>query len=542
MNEYPALRRTLAVGVTVAVFAVVVAVLAWPGAAKTDANRLPEAAGGAKEAPVVMFGLTSQRNMVNLTEKNMPTEWDAKTGKNVKWKAALGSKAYAMVVHGGKVFAGTNNDAPRDPAIKGDKGIVMCFNADTGDFLWQAVHDKLPSGLVHDWPKEGVCSTPAVEGNRLYYVSNRCEVVCATTEGLGKGNEGEQDEKYKGPQKADFVWRYDMMKELNVFPHNLSACSPLLVGDVLFVVTANGVDENHINIPAPEAPSFIALNKKTGQLLWKSSDPGRRIMHGQWSNPVYAEIAGKPQVIFPGGDGWIRGYEPDTGKLIWKFDCNPKEYPKYELGGKGLRSDFIATPVVHEGKVYIGTGQDPEHYEGVGNLWCIDPTKAAPGKEDISPQLAENPDQGPPYKAKPNPNSGAVWHYGGPDNTPNARRDYIFGRTMSTCAVHDGLVYEGELAGYLHCLDARTGQRYWVQDLKSAVWGSPYWVDGKVYIATEDGDVWVFEHGKEADDQGRPKKPPVKIEMEEPIRSTPAAANGVLYVLSEKTLYAIQKK
>src|SRR5205823_4381342 len=153
----------------------------------------------------------------------------------IKWKAALGSKSYALVISGGKVFVGSNNDAPRDPAIQGDKGIIMCFQEDNGNFLWQAVHDKLPSGLVHDWPKEGVCSTPAVEGNRLYYVSNRCEVVCATTEGLGKGNEGAQDEKYKGPQKADFVWRYDMMKELNVFPHNLSACSPLLVGDVLFV-------------------------------------------------------------------------------------------------------------------------------------------------------------------------------------------------------------------------------------------------------------------------------------------------------------------
>ena len=57
-----------------------------------------------------------------------------------------------------------------------------------------------------------------------------------------------------------------MMGELGVFPHNLSVCSPLVVGDLVFVVTANGVDEKHIDIPRPQAPSFIAVNKKTGEV------------------------------------------------------------------------------------------------------------------------------------------------------------------------------------------------------------------------------------------------------------------------------------
>ncbi len=83
-----------------------------------------------------------------------------------------------------------------------------------------------------------------------------------------------------------------MIKELNVFPHNMAACCPLIVGDIVFVVTANGVDEGHINIPSPDAPSFIALDKNTGKLLWKNNSPGKNIMHGQWSNPTYAEING----------------------------------------------------------------------------------------------------------------------------------------------------------------------------------------------------------------------------------------------------------
>ena len=121
-------------------------------------------------------------------------------------------------------------------------------------------------------------------------------------------------------------------------------------------------------------------------MIWKSNLPGKNIMHGQWSNPAYAEIDGEPQVIFPGGDGWLYGFEPETGKLIWKFDCNPKD-AVYELGGTGTRNDFIATPVVYDNKVYIGVGQDPEHSTGVGHLWCIDPD----GKTgDISPDLVDD--------------------------------------------------------------------------------------------------------------------------------------------------------
>src|SRR5262249_20270063 len=162
----------------------------------------------------------------------------------------------------------------------------------------------------------------------LYYVSNRCELVCADT------------------ADGQPVWKLDMMKELNVFPHNLAVCSPLVAGNLVFVVTGNGVDEGHLNVPSPEAPSFLSVEKKTGKVRWSSNRPtaalaealkqkekvnirklvdsGKLLMHGQWSNPVYAEPDGRPMIIFPGGDGWVYAFKPDTGELLWKFDCNPK--------------------------------------------------------------------------------------------------------------------------------------------------------------------------------------------------------------------------
>ncbi len=487
-----------------------------------------------------LFGGSVSRNMVNTLEKNIPTEWSTEKGKekNIKWQAGLGTRSYAgPVVVDGKVYVGTNRAAPHEPPVPGDKGVLRCYRESDGSFLWQSIHDKLPAGLVNDWPDQGICSTPVVEGNRVYYVSNRCEVICTDTEGLKDGkNEGVQDEEFKGKNDADVIWRLDMIKDLNVFPHNLAASSPLIAGDTLFVITSNGVDEGHINIPSPKAPSFLALDKKSGKVKWQSNAPGEKILHGQWSNPTYAVINDTPQIIFPGGDGWLRAFEPETGKLIWKFDCNPKK-SIWKLAF-GTRNNIIATPVVHDIKLYVGVGQDPEHKYGVGHFWCIDLDKAT----RLGPTAKDN-DVSPVNdvfdpKDPANKDSALAWHYGGLADDKTAEeigRNYIFGRTISTAAVHDGLVYIAEEEGYLHCLDANTGQKYWDHNLGfQQTWGSPYWVDGKVYIGTEGGDMFIFAHGKE-------KKLINTISMGR-IRSTPVACNSVLYVMTENHLYAIANK
>ena len=543
----------------------------------TGPLRIPYAIGSASAADEpgkddhTMFGGTLSRNMVNLVGTGISDNPSSENEAGLKWKAELGSRAYGgPTVANGKVYVGTNNEVPRNPrdAKKNadgeieplDKGVLMCFDEKTSKFLWQAVFDKLPSGQVNDWPKEGICSTPVVEGNRVYVCTNRCTVVCLDANGLSDGNQGITTEKYKDANDADIIWEYDMMGAAGVFPHNMAASSPLIVGDILFTTTANGVDEGHINIPAPEAPSFIAIDKNTGKLLWKRNDPGKNIMHGQWSNPSYAEIGGVRQVIFPGGDGWLRGFKPETGEVLWECDCNPKE-SKYELGGTGTRNDFIGTPIVYKNKVFIGVGQDPEHFSGIGHFWCIDPSKASAKVKDISPEVGEWGQPG-----KPNPNSGVVWHYGGADARKFVPRDVTFGRTMSTACIVDDIVYISELQGFMHCLDAKTGKKFWQYDLKGAVWGSPYYVDGKVFIATEGGDLFVFKHSKtpkvideldipnakdqkDFNTQMKAKRKLVeadyllhKIEFDAPIRSTPIVANNVLYVMTEKTLYAFGKK
>jgi len=441
-----------------------------------------------------MWGGTPDRNMVS-NMKGLPIEWDLEKKKNIKWTASLGSQSYGNpVVAGGQVYAGTNNEGLRDPKQGGDRGVLMAFRESDGEFLWQQASEKLPAGRVNDWPFQGVCSSPLVEGEKLYYVTNRCELVCLDTKGFRDDeNDGPvKDEKLTGKFDADIIWKFDMMEEVGSQPHNMSNSSPVAYGDLLFICTSNGQDESHVNIPSPKAPSLIAVNKVTGKLAWEDNSVQDRILHGQWSSPSVAKIGDTVQVIHGQGDGWIRGYEAMTGKKLWEFDTNPKDsvWPK-------TRNELISTPVLVDGKVYIANGQDPEHGEGVGHLYCIDPTK----RGDIT-------------------KTGLVWQY-----------DKIR-RSISTAALADGLLYYADFSGFLHCLDAKTGQAYWVHDMFAAVWGSPLVADGKVYLGDEDGDVTILQAGKQ-------KKVIAEINMGSSIYSTPVPANGAMFLMNRNQLISI---
>ncbi len=448
-----------------------------------------------------MWGGNSHRNMANNAEKNIPSSWDIKTGRNIKWTAQLGSQTYGNpVVAGGKVFVGTNNQSERQPKATGDKGVILCFSEKDGSFLWQMTHDKLPAGRVHDWPQQGICSASAVDGDRLYYVSNRCELVCADTEGFLDGeNDGPfTDETLTGKIDGDIIWKLDMLGELGVFPHNLATSSPTYDEDLVYVITSNGVDEGHIVLPVPMAPSFLAVDKRTGKIVWESSLPAEGVLHGQWSSPAVGIIDGQKQAIFPGGDGRLYSFEAKTGKELWSFQCNPSD-SVWELGGMGTRNNIIATPVLYDKKVFISVGQDPEHGEGPGHLYAVDVTK----RGDIS-------------------KSGLVWH-----------NDEVF-RSMSTVAVHEGVVYTCDLAGIFRAMDVESGKTLWTHDMLAAVWSSPMVVDGKVFMGDEDGDVVVFK-------TGRQKKLLFETNMVNSIYTTPVTANGVLYMANRRQLFAISE-
>ena len=443
-----------------------------------------------------MWGGSPDRNMVS-DATGLPTTWDVKTGRNIKWVAALGSQSYGNpIVANGVVLVGTNNEALRDPKQTGDRGVLMAFRESDGEFLWQATFEKLSSGRANDWPFQGIASSPLIIGETAYFTSNRAVVLAVDIRGF---HDNENDgpftgETLTGKADVDILWQFDMMEEVGAFPHNLANSSPVVFENLIYVSTGNGQDESHVNIPSPKAPAIIAIDRTTGKLVWEDASPGDRILHGQWSTPAVGMIGDVMQVVHGQGDGWVRGYEAKTGKKLWEFDTNPKDavWPK-------TRNEVIATPVIYENAVYIANGQDPEHGEGVGHLYAIDATK----RGDIT-------------------TSGVIWHY-----------DKIR-RSISTAAIKDGLIYYPDFSGFLHALDVKTGQPVWTHDMFAAMWSSAMVADGKVYLGDEDGDVVVFQHGRE-------KKILAENLMPSSVYSTVVTANGVMYLMTRNELFAIQE-
>jgi outer membrane protein assembly factor BamB len=266
------------------------------------------------------------------------------------------------------------------------------------------------------------------------------------------------------------------------------------------------------------------------------------VLHGQWASVAITEVNGQGLVIAPLGDAWVYAFDAKTGKIVWKFDTNPKDsvYPQ-------TRNEIIATPVIYDNKMYIANGQDPEHGEGIGHLYCVDITKTG----DVSPEL-DSPDSEKPapggelmapaghtYNRKgiPNPNSAVVWRFDKFDLNHDGKfqAEEIMHRTISTVAIADGLVFAPDFSGYLHCLDAKTGQVYWNHSVDAAMWGSPMICDNKLYIGDEAGFVRVFEVGKEC-------KMISEQDMGSPVFCTTVFANGVLFVMTRDHLFAISDK
>jgi outer membrane protein assembly factor BamB/precorrin-6B methylase 2 len=459
------------------------------------------------------FGRDGSRNAVS-PETGLPLWWRLETrtrpGANILWTAPLGTLTLGdPVVVDGRIWIGTNND-PVHP--KEDASVLACYDTVTGQRLYRYVSPRL-GVLFEDWPGSSMAGSPLIEGDRLWFVSNRAEVICLdilpVRQGLGD---------------AKVLWKLDLRKQLGVVPYGTPMgltrrCSPAGFEDWIYVITGNGVALNHKDVAAPQAPSLVCLEKKTGKVVWQDASPGKNILQGQPSSPLVIQVQGKPQVVAALGDGWVRAFEPGSGKLIWEFDTNPKDAVR-NPGGRGTSNGLLATPVFHDGRLYIGNGQDPERDEGPAWLYCIDPGKTG----DISPELADGPGKG-----KPNPNSGMVWRFGG---LGGKERKWRFQRTVSNVVVDQGLVIAVDHAGHIYCLDARSGEQYWWADLQSPIFGSPLVVDGKVVVADDSGRVTIFALAKA-------KKALAEIDLYDRIRCSPVFAHGVLYIAAGNRLVAI---
>jgi outer membrane protein assembly factor BamB len=504
---------------------------------------------GAHCADQPQWGEAWSRNMVS-AEKHLPASFDPVTGKNIKWKARLGTQSHSTpIIAGGRVYIGTNNEQPRDPKHKGDRGVFLCLDEQTGALLWQLVVPKRDEDAYMDWPRTGMSSEATVEGDRVYLVDNRGAVLCLDAKGMTNGNDGpfRDEAAYMTPPgtnaprqqvgaetrpetlplptdgkllqpgllDADIIWKFDLASEAGIWPHDAAHSSILIHGHHLYLNTASGVDNTHKRVRVPDAPSLIVLDKETGRWLAREDEHiAPDVFHNTWASPSIGKVNGRDLIFFCAGNGVVYGFEPLQAtakptkpaalKKVFQFDFDPEapktDIHKYLSNRQQGPSDLYGMPVFHSNRLYVAGGGDIWWGKNQAWLKCLDATKTG----DIT-------------------TNGMVWSY--------ALEKHV----LSTPAVYDGLVFIADSGRKFHCVDAGTGKALWTHDIDGEVWSSPYVADGKVYLGTRSGEFYVFAASRE-------KKLLAEIDLGSPISATTTAANGVLFIATMHELYAAKEQ
>ncbi len=488
---------------------------------------------GALAADQPQWGQAWSRNMVS-AETNLPDSFDVQTGKNIKWSARLGTESYSTpIVAGGRVYIGTNNQEPRDPDHKSDSGVLMCFDEETGKFLWQLVVPKREEDPYHDWPKTGMPAPVTVEGDRVYLVSNRGEVMCLAARGMADGNQGPyRDEAAHmmprstndapaqtpvppGPRDADIIWLFDLTSGAGIWSHDGAHSSILIRGNYLYVNTSTGVDNTHKRIRTPDAPSLVVIDKRTGKLVARDNEHiAPDIFHCTWCSPSLASVNGRELIFFGAGNGWVFAFEPlpekvsldgvATLKKVWWLDFDPtapkENIHSYLNNRRESPSDCYSMPVFYENRLYVAAGGDLWWGKNEAWLKCIDPS----GKGNVT-------------------SNAVIWTY------PLEKH------VLSTPAIYNGLVFIADCGRKMHCVDAAIGKACWTDDVTGEVWASPMVADGKVYLGTRSGEFRIYAASRE-------KKLLSVTQLGAAIAGTATPANGTLFVSTMTHLYAVRKK
>lgn len=436
-------------------------------------------------------------------------KWDcglqSKDPSRVVWKSGVGgSYAGALGMGDGRILVGSSDSRPG-----GGGGGVMTALDSSGRLLWRARHPGLKN-RIHDMGQP-IESQPCFDGKRAYYMSNRGELMCVDVEGFRDGkNDGPfKGEKDQGAEDVDIVWKIDLMEELGVFKREAGDVgnpipSPIVLGDLVFCGTAHGIDGTRGYHADPKPPSFLAVHKLTGKIAWSSNAPGADIIYAQWSSPVCARVKGADQVIFPGGDGFLYGFEPTTGKQLWKLDCHipgALDQHKKDIAFAerlGSRFGFHGKPIVHEDMLYVALNDRIEFRVPL-------------------PLLAI-------HLAAPDGQPRIVWKFDDP----------AFKGTLVSAAVDGGLLFVTGADCTLFALDARTGREWWRAKLDDDVgyFASPVVHRGRVYAGGE-STVTVFE-------AARQKKCVGTYEFDSAYPSTPQFADDQMFVAIGEFVYALR--
>ena len=263
----------------------------------------------------------------------------------------------------------------------------------------------------------------------------------------------------------------------------------------------------------PTPPASSSSTKRPAASSPATTSTSRpNIFHAAWSSPALAEIGGRRLLVYAGGDGIVRAFEPltaapaagEVAKLqkVWQYDIDPaapkEDVHRFLSNRQEGPSDIYGMPVLAAGRLFVAGGGDIWWGKNQAWLKCLDPAADSSAPKEL-------------------------WSY------PLEKH------VLSTPAVADGLAFIADAGRRLHCIDIATGQPCWTHDARGEFWASPLIADGKVYIGSKKGDFYVLSATRE-------KHLLSTTDFKSPISGTATAANGTLYIATMKNLYALRKK
>lgn len=407
-------------------------------------------------------------------DEKLPETWDVATGKNILWKVPIPGLAHSSpVVWGKRIFVttaiSTDAKATFKPGLYGDgdasedrsrhRWMVYCLEKETGKTLWERVAFEGEPVDKRHIKSTYASSTPATDG-RIVVAWFGSQGVCAYD------------------VNGSLLWKVDLGR-LNLGAYDIPtyewgpASSPIIWKDLVILQCDTQGD------------SFIlALKAATGEVVWKTE----RDELPSWGTPTVVETSSGPEIVTNAAN-YVRGYDPRTGKELWRL---------------GRSSKITApTPIYSEGLIVVASGRAPER-----PIFAIRPG----ARGDIT--LAEGESS----------SKSIAWSRTG-------RGSY-----MPTPLIYDGILYVLANNGVFDAYDLKTGAEIYRQRLEKVGSGfsaSPVAAGGRIYLSSEDGDILVIE-------AGRKFRQIVVNPVGEMLMATPAISDGVMYVRSSASLIAIK--
>lgn len=404
---------------------------------------------------------------------NLPITWDVEKSQNVLWKTDIPGLSHASpIVWGNHIFVITAISSDAKPTfIAKDKGIGLA--SDTQKHTWRIYSIDRRNGRIL-WERTAYEGVPRAKRHVKASQANSTPVTDGRYVVGLFGSEGLACYNTDGK----LLWKQDLgVLNPGLWDDKESSwghsSSPVIYRE-LVIVQADGHKQSFI----------AAFNLKDGKQAWRVE----RNEITSWTTPTIYEGKNRTELIANGGR-YIRGYDPLTGRELWRFSDSDTQVK-------------MQAPLIAHDLIYITGGYPPGRAMyafrpgAVGDISL----KSGEQKNDFIAWRASN---GSPYTPTP----------------------IIYGELLYALADN----------GVLSAYDAKTGERIYQQRLPSSFSASPVAADGRLYLASEDGDVFVVKAGRQYELLARNT-------MGQPLMGTPAISQGMLVVRGESVLYALAER